>query len=85
MITIASLAPKKVSICFNLVMGTLLLVFIQGASLPNPSPRDSPPFHDSVPKVAQKPRFLDFWRRKGFFCSLNHFKAGLRAALLFRN
>ena len=26
-----------------------------------------------APKLAQKPRFSDFWRRKGLFCSLIHF------------
>ena len=34
-------------------------------------PRPVLPFHDRASKFAQnKPRFSDFWRRKGLFCSL---------------
>ena len=36
-------------------------------------PRSILPFHDRAPKLAQKPRFSDFWRRKGLFCSLRKF------------
>ena len=41
-----------------------------------PWPRDSflapseVPFHDRAPRIAQKPCFSDFWRRKRLFCSL---------------
>ena len=31
-------------------------------------------FYDRASKLAQKPRFLDFWRRKGLFCSLQRSK-----------
>ena len=51
---------------------------LPSASLPIsffPWPRDSflAPlflFHDRASKLAQKPRFSDFWRRKGLFCCL---------------
>ena len=36
-------------------------------------PRPVLPFHDRASKPAQKPRFSDFWRRKGLFCSLDSF------------
>ena len=36
-------------------------------------PRSILAFHDRAPKLAQKPRFSDFWRRKELFCSLRKF------------